>query len=474
MTHPLRPPCETKDEGRDGAASCPKGRRPFVLASAVLGSSMVFIDGSALSVAIPALRETLGADASDLNWIFNGYTLFLAAFILIGGAAGDRFGANRVYGMGVAGFAAASLACGLSATPETLILARAVQGLFGALLTPAALALIAAAYPKEERGGAIGIWAGASALTTAGGPVLGGWLVDAFGWQSVFFINLPLAAIALVVAIFAARGVGHRDTETRFDLPGAGLAALALGALAYGLVALGEGAGSVIGGIAALLASAALVAAFIWRERNTGHPMVPLSIFASPVFSGVNAATLVLYAALSMAFLLLPIEIAQARGWSAVEIGLAFLPFSLSVGLLSGFAGKLSSGLPQFLPMALGSALAAVGFVMLGVFADAAAWLAVYVPMGVTGIGFAIVIPTLTAVALSSAPDRFSGLASGVNNAAARVASMIGVALGSALLAADAVAGGFYVAAGLAAASAGVVLVFVRSTSARTASHTEA
>lgn len=463
MAQPLRPPCETQS-GPSGKGECPAKHRIYVLVAAILGSSMVFIDGSALSVAIPALRSDLDASPAELNWIFNAYTLLLAALTLIGGAAADRYGARRVFLAGVAGFALASLACALAGSTETLIAARAAQGFFGALMTPASLAMIAAAYPEEERGAAIGTWAGASALTTAGGPVLGGWLVEAFSWQAIFFINLPLGALALAVGLRADLKA-PRDKEGALDYAGAILVALALAALTFALVAFGEGAADPAEAVGALVAGLVLMSAFLWREHTAKTPMLPLEIFKSPAFAGVNLATLALYAALSIAFFALPIYLSDSRDWGATQIGLAFLPFTLGVGLLSRLFGNYAESWGLRRTMAGGIILAAIAFGLFAATLDGA--LGIYLPMGLAGLGFALIIPPLTATALSAAPDKLSGLASGVNNAAARTASMIGVALGAAFLAAGTqwpIV--FAVAAALCALAALIVVVGLRSRSA--------
>lgn len=467
MAQPLRPPCENARLSELTSGDCPKAQRPFVLAAAILGSSMVFIDGSALSVAIPTLRTDLSASPSDLNWIFNAYTLFLAAFTLIGGAAADRAGPKRIFLWGGIGFALASFVCGLANSADTLIAARAVQGFFGALLTPAALAMIAAAYPENERSAAIGAWAGASALTTAGGPVLGGWLVETLSWHWIFFINLPVGGLAIAAALYANLKAPISKTKQSMDLPGAIMIALALGLLAFGLVALGEGGASRLEAMLGLMASVLMLAGFIIRERTAKSPMLPLSIFSSRAFSGINLATLVLYAALSIAFFALPIFLADARGWSATEIGLAFLPFTLSVGFLSGIFGRYAEKLGSRMIILAGCALVIAAFAALAIFGGQAGWYPIYLPMLSAGLGFALIIPPLTATALSSAPDEFSGRASGVNNAASRVASMLGVALASALLAAQADwIWMFASATGLTALAALIVAVSIRSMSA--------
>ena len=443
MAQPLRPPCEGRILSPCPSEGRPPSRRGWVLAAAVAGSSMVFIDGAALTVALPALRDAFSAGPSTLNWILNAYMLALAALTLIGGAAADRYGRKRVFMAGVLGFAAASVLCALSQDAGWLIAGRGLQGVFGALLTPAALALIAEAYPEKERAAAIGVWAGASALTAAGGPVLGGWLVETAGWRTIFLINLPIGALALGLALAVAPSARPQAPKAQTDVLGAALGAIALGLAAWGLEALAQGrqggVGEAIFGSARflpILAAALFCALFIWREHTAANPILPLELFLNRAFSGVNLATFLLYAALSLGFFILPVGVAEARGWSATEIGLAFLPFSLCVGLLSQPFGKLTDRVGPSWPMTAGALLAAIGFCLLAIWSvQGAFWLGVLLPMGLSGLGFALLVPPLTATALSSAPDALAGAASGVNNAVARTASLAGVALGAGLIA---------------------------------------
>lgn len=461
MNAPFDQPCAHKAlEARLGDHSpCPKARRPFVLAAAILGSSMVFIDGTALTVALPALRDALAAGPSALNWIVNSYMLALAAFTLIGGAAADRFGRRRVFILGALGFALASIACGLAREAEWLIAARAVQGLFGAALAPASLALIAAAYPRGERAAAIGAWAGASALTTAAGPVIGGLLVDALHWSAIFFMNIPIAAGAVWLAAQFSPETEDAENAAPFDAPGAVLAALSLGALAYGLVALGEGAVGRIEAYSALGVGAATFAGFVVRELRAASPMAPPKLFSIPAFAGANAFTLLAYIGLSAVLFVLPLALADQRGWNATRIGLAFLPFTLAVGLLSQRAGVLAARYGAGRVMAVGALLAAGGFLTLQLSTGSApAWLAVYLPMLIIGVGFAAFIPALTDTAVSAAPPELVGTASGVNNAVARVAQLFGVAMAAAALQAGAPRAVFFAAAGAALAGGAIAL----------------
>jgi EmrB/QacA subfamily drug resistance transporter len=409
-----------------------------VLGATILASSLIFIDGSVVTVALPAIRDDLGASIADAQWIANGYVLTLAAFTLLGGSAGDRFGLRRVFIVGVAAFALTSALCAAARSAELLIAARALQGLAGALVAPTSIAVIAAVYPEDKRGQAIGIWAAAAAVAPAAGPVLGGLIVEQAHWSWIFLINLPIAAAAAALAWrFLPRQPEH-GSRSPLDWPGALLAAAGFGGLAWGLVALGEADGARAMTWTAIALGAAGLAAFVWREHTAAAPMLPLAMFRPPAFAGVIVQTTLMYAALSAAFFILPFVLIESRGWSVTAVGASFLPFTVAIAALSGPAGRVSDRWGPRRSLILGSALAAVGFGALG--AAPASWgpaLGVFAPMGMAGIGFAVAIAPLTTVALAAAPPQRRGLASGVSNAAARAAGLIGVALAAALAAAD-------------------------------------
>ena len=454
MTGPLHQPCaETAAPRLSDATPCPKGKRVFVLAASVLGSALVFIDGTGLTVALPDLRDRLGASPEALNWIVNAYVLVLAAGTLAGGAAADRFGRKRVFVLAAAGFAIASALCALAQDPAQLIAGRVLQGVFGAALAPASLAMLAAAYPGEDRAAAIGPWAGASALTAAAGPVIAGALVDSFGWPSIFLINLPVAVGAVALAVWFSPETREDGAPRAFDAPGAVLAALALALVAWGLVALGQRSGASANALAALGAGVVVFAGFLIREHRAPAPMVPLRLFARPAFASANGFTLLAYAGLAAMMFVLPLSLVDERGWSAAQIGLSFLPFTLAVGLLSRGFGGLGARLGEGRALMLGGAVAAAGFLMLGLLhAGESAVLGVWIPMGLLGLGFAAFIPTLTTVAVSSAGAAMEGVASGVNNAVSRVASLFGTAAAAALIAASMGSLAFFAAAALAMA----------------------
>ena len=447
-------PCESPGFGAPAVA--PPLRGALVLAATVLGSSIAFIDASAVSVALPAIRADLDASLTDMGWVVNGYVLLLASLILLGGALGDRYGRRRVFVAGVIVFAAASLLCALAPDARALIAARALQGVGGALLVPNSLAILSAAFPREQRGRAVGTWSGFAALTGAGGPVLGGWLVDAFGWPSVFLVNLPVAAAAVLLAVaFVPESRGGEDRRIPLDWPGAALATAGLGAFAYGLVRLSEGLADAAAS-GAVIAGLVVFAAFLLRERRARGPMVPLGLFRSRTFSGVNAVTALLYAGLGGALFLVPFQLMERAGYSAAEAGAAFLPFTLPLGLLSGAVGGRMDRLGARTPMAAGAlivaaALAGMAWVSGRELSYFAGWFWVFLGLGA---GMTLVVAPLTTAVFNSAPEDQGGTASGVNNAVTRTAQLLAVAALGGLAAAGGFRTAALVCAGLAALAA--------------------
>ena len=408
MAQPFAEPC---DRGLIEAEPCPRelgreivgGRKSMVLAACVLASSMAFIDGSALTVALPKLRAFFGADLAAVQWVLNGYELALAALTLIGGALADDYGKARNLGVGCLGFGAASAACIVAPSVDALIALRVVQGVAAALLTPASLALIGATYPKEERSGAIGVWAAASALTTAGGPILGGWLTQDFGWQYVFAINPPLALIALALLVLYASG--DRREPRRFDVAGAAILAAALAALAWALSEIGpQQAGAsddLLIGVAAAFGIAAL-GAYAWWERTSRHPMTPPWLVGNRAFVALNLATLLVYGGLAIMFFLLSFDLIDRRHLTPTDAGLAFLPFTLGVGLLSQPFGKLAEKIGARTMLIIGPLGAALGYALLALGKTASLTLGVLAPMTLIGVSFAMMVAPLTAAVLSS------------------------------------------------------------------------
>ncbi len=443
MSVAQRGPCE---EGLVRAAAAPDqplpaSRKRWILVATVLGSSLTFIDGSALGVALPAIQNDLGAGPAAVQWVSNAYLLTLGALVLIGGAAGDRFGRRKVFLIGVAVFALASIACGLAPTVELLIAGRAVQGVGAALLTPGALAIIGSAFPPEERGKAFGTWAGAGALFGMIGPLVGGWLAAAADWRFIFWINVPLAALTTAVALRVVPE--SRDPDARgLDWPGALLAMTGLGGLTWALTAapdLGWSAPPIVTGLAG---GALLLAAFLFAEARQRYPMMPLGLFRSSVFSGINLLTLLLYFALGGAMFFLPYDLIRVHGWSATMAGAAMLPFAVIMGLFSGAAGRLADRFGARLSLSLGPVLAGVGLALLALPAPGAGYVdGPLAGMTVLAIGMTLAVGPLTAAVMGAVPEGHTGVASGINNAVARIAALLAIALLGVILSAVFVAG---------------------------------
>lgn len=422
---------------------CPRERRVYVLVAAILASALGFIDGSILAIALPDIRLDLQAGFAQAQWISNAYALTLSALILVGGAAGDTFGLRRTFAFGIAAFVAASMLCAIAPTADLLIGFRALQGVGAALMVPGSLAIIAKAYPKGERGNAIGIWAASSALTTALGPVLGGLLLQWGGesiWRFIFAINLPLGAVALYL-LLAKVPADQPGKARHLDLAGAALAVLSLGAISYGLTALGsEGAGSSPAIVSlAIGIGLLLLLAFVLLERRLGREaMMDLRLFAIGQFTGANIATFFLYFALSAILFYLPMLLIAGWGLTTTEAGFTFLPLSVLIALMSKSVGRLSDRLGARLPIALGSLVVAVAFAALALVAQFDIrnfWLAVFPAMVVMGLGMALVVSPLSTAIMTAVDDRDTGAASGINNAVSRIAGLFAVAAMGALAA---------------------------------------
>jgi EmrB/QacA subfamily drug resistance transporter len=474
MAQPFVEPC---DRGIIAAEPCPRAlrreiapqRRRMVLAACVLASAMAFIDGSALTVALPKLRAFFNADLASVQWVLNGYVLALAALTLIGGALADHYGKARMLGIGCIGFGLASAACVVAPSVEWLIACRVAQGISAAILAPSSLALIGATYPKEERNHAIGLWAAASALTTAGGPVLGGWLTENFGWQWVFAINPPLALVA--VALLLAYAPADQHAARQFDVVGAAILTSALGALSWALSQIGPdnagAANAVMIGIVAVLGVLALAAYAVW-ELVSAHPMTPPRLMENRAFVGLNVATLLIYAGLSIMFFLLSFDLIDRRELTPTDAGLAFLPFTLGVGFLSQPFGAAADKIGARTMLIAGPLGAAIALLLLALGKTASLVVGVIAPMALLGISFAVLVAPLTASVMSSVTDTDEGLASGINNAVSRVAQLAGVALSAGV--AEYAAGfqaGLITAAVLAAAGAATLATMLPAASAQ-------
>jgi EmrB/QacA subfamily drug resistance transporter len=397
--------------------------RHWVLVTAILGSSLVFLEGSVVSLALPSLQADLRTASLDLQWVVNAYMLMLGAFMLIGGSLGDRYGMRRVFILGSLIFCVGATACGVAPNFPLLIAARVVQGAGGALLVPACLALISLHYEGPARGRAIGIWAGASALTTSAGPLLGGWLVDQWGWHSVFLMLAPWALLGTALAWWRIPKDGTATGATDLDYPGAALLAATLGLGIYSL--------SDTGGIRWVLAAASLLcgAGFIWREAKARAPMLPLGLFRSRPFSGANLMTLLLYGAMSGGVYFLPFDFIQVQGYTALQAGMAFLPFVIILGVGSTFAASLIRRFDPRWVLSLGPCVTALGFLLLVIPGPDADYLTGFLPgIVVLGIGMTVSVTPLTTVVMESLDAHHAGIASGVNNTASRLAGVLSVA----------------------------------------------
>src|SRR3954447_8551863 len=404
----------------------PAGR--WVVLATVLASGMALLDSTAVNVALPAIGRDLGAELAGLQWALSGYTLALASLILLGGALGDRYGRRRVFLVGVVWFAVTSLGCGLAQTTGQLVGARVLQGIGGALLTPGSLAIIQSSFPHADRPRAIGMWSALAGIAGLVGPFLSGVLIDTVGWRWVFLVNAPLAAVVVLVAVRHVPESRDPERTGRFDAAGAAWGALALAGITYALIAAGDGPGRPQVWVAAAVGVLAGVA-FVVRERRAHEPMLPTQVFADREFTGANLSTLAVYGALGGFSLFLVVELQTVLGYGATAAGAATVPSIVVVSLLSARAGALAQRTGARLPMTLGPLVAAAGMLWLGgVDQGSSYWVDVLPGSIVTGLGLALLVTPLTATVLDAAPDHLAGVASGVNNAVARAASLLAVA----------------------------------------------
>jgi EmrB/QacA subfamily drug resistance transporter len=437
-----------------------------VLAATVLGSGIAFLDGSVVNVALPAISRDLHASIAGLQWIVNAYLVTLSALLLLGGSLGDRFGRRTVFVAGLVGFTGASVACGLAPSLGLLIAARAVQGVGAALLVPGSLSIIAASFHDEDRGKAIGTWSGLAGVAGSIGPFLGGWLIDAVSWRLIFLINVPLAAVAIAIAVRHVPDTRAHD-HAPLDVAGSLLVTPALALLSYGAIERSS--------VAAAVGAVGLVA-FVAVESRADHAMLPLSVFRSRQFTGANLTTLAVYAGLSGALFLLVLRLQAGLGYSALEAGAATVPFTILMLLLSPAAGALGQRVGARIPMTLGPLTAGAGILLLSGVGPGDRYSSAVLPgVVVFGLGMALTVAPLTAAVLAGVDEERTGVASGVNNAVARLAGMLAVAALPALagIAADdsmaaSLDAGFApalrIAAAVTASGALAAAVFVRRT----------
>jgi EmrB/QacA subfamily drug resistance transporter len=392
----------------------------WVIVAAVLGSGVVFLDGTVVNVALPALSRDLDASVRGLQWILDSYLVTLSALLLLGGSAGDRYGRRSMFVAGLGGFVIASVLCGLAPGVGFLIAARALQGVAGALLVPASLSIISSVFDGDDRGRAIGAWSGLAAVAGAVGPLVGGWLVDAGSWRLIFFLNVPVAAVAVAIAVRHVPETSDDDAGP-LDVTGAALVSAGIALVAYGLIEHSAVAG--LAGVSALVA-------FLALERRGDHPMLPLSLFASGQFSGANLTTVAVYGAMSAAMFLITLRLQVTLGYSALEAGASFLPFTGLMLLLSARAGALAQRIGARLPMTVGPLLSAGGLLLFARIGPGDGFLTAVLPaVTLFGLGMTVTVAPLTAAVLGAVDRRRAGVASAVNNVAARLAGLLGIAV---------------------------------------------
>lgn len=413
---------------QDSAITMGSARGRWVLLVTVLGSGLALLDATVVNVALGRIGEDLGSGFAGLQWTVNAYALTLASLILLGGSLGDRFGRRRVFLVGVVWFAAASLVCGLAPDIGTLVAARALQGIGGALLTPGSLAIISASFHGEDRAAAVGAWSGLGGVAGAVGPFVGGWLVE-WSWRLVFLVNVPVAVAIVAVAVRHVPETRDVEAADRLDVTGTVLAVVGLASLTWALTTAGEDGATAPVVVAAVVGASALLS-FVLAELRSSHPLVPMTLFRNAQFSAANAVTLLVYAALGVLFVLVVLQLQVVTGWAPLVAGSAMLPVTVLMLLLSARAGALAQRIGPRIPMSVGPLVSGCGVLWMSrIDAGASYPLDVLLPVVVFGLGLTLMVAPLTATVLDSAPDRYAGTASGINNAVARTAGLLAVAV---------------------------------------------
>ena len=448
----------------------PAGR--WIVVTTVLGSGVVFLDGTVVNAALPAIAKDFDASLADLQWVLTGYLLSLGSFLIIGGSLGDLFGRRRMFVLGLVGFGISSLLCGIAPSVMLLMAARILQGAAGALLVPASLAIISSSFAVDHRARAIGAWSGLAGVATAFGPFLGGWLIDSVSWRLVFLINLPIIAVTVLLALRHVPETRDEHATRDVDYVGAILLAAGLGALVWALIEGPAGGWSMMEGLLAVVGALLLVFWVVFESRAT-HPMVPLAIFRSRQFSGANAVTVAVYAALSAVTFLLVVHLQSDLGYSALEAGASLLPLTFLTLVFSPRAGALAQRIGPRLPMTVGPLVVAAGTALFAMVEPGVSyWEGVFPGAVVLGAGLAITVAPLTATVLGAVEDDHAGIASAINNAVARIAGLLAIAVlpaaaglagaGAALDLDDGFARAMYLCAGLCVIGSAIAFVTIR------------